>query len=108
MRNVTQKEFRELIVNDHNAIILDVRRPDEWMKGVIDQEVMMLNVLDRKTFEAKVIALENTKNYYVYCRSGRRSVSACKILEAAGIENTYNLLGGMLVWEDPIVAPDFK
>jgi len=105
MRDITQEEFRELIVNDQSAIILDARGPDEWVMGVIDENVVMMNVLDREMFKAKVLELESNKNYYVYCRSGNRSVSACQILEAAGIENTYNLLGGMLAWEGTTVIP---
>jgi rhodanese-related sulfurtransferase len=50
--------------------------------------------------------LEKEKNYYVYCRSGIRSVTACKILESAGVEITFNLLGGILDWAGDKVSPD--
>ena len=35
----------------------------------------------------------------VYCRSGNRSGTAC-FLETMGFQNTVNLLGGMLAWQD--------
>lgn len=37
---------------------------------------------------------------YVLCRSGRRSMAAAKLLEAAGYENPVNVDGGMLAWEE--------
>ena len=49
--------------------------------------------------------LDKDKNYYVYCKSGVRSVTACQILESLGIKNTFNLLGGFTSWQDKIVAP---
>ena len=50
--------------------------------------------------------LDTTKNYYVYCRSGVRSVTACQILESLGIKNTFNLLGGIMSWEHKVVPPN--
>ncbi|MEZ4987667.1 MAG: rhodanese-like domain-containing protein [Saprospiraceae bacterium] len=34
----------------------------------------------------------------VYCRSGRRSVTACNTMADAGFSKLYNLLGGYNVW----------
>ena len=73
-------------------------------KGIIENAVM-INVLDREGFEMKANTLEKENNYFVYCRSGKRSLAACQLLEAIGIKNTFNLLGGILVWEGNAVIP---
>jgi len=50
--------------------------------------------------------LDKTKKYYVYCRSGGRSGQACNIMQQMGFGNTYNLIGGIMEWEGPIVMPE--
>jgi rhodanese-related sulfurtransferase len=46
--------------------------------------------------------LEDLKNEEVilYCRSGRRSMMACMVLDQLGFKDTYNLEGGILVWQE--------
>ena len=105
MRNVNQTEWRELVANDSKAVIIDARTPLEWEDGIIEN-ARLLNVLERESFREIAMLLEKEKNYYVYCRSGVRSVTACKILESAGVEITFNLLGGILDWAGEKVSPD--
>jgi rhodanese-related sulfurtransferase len=38
------------------------------------------------------------ENYYVYCRSGKRSYAACEIMKEFGFNNVFNLDGGFLKW----------
>jgi rhodanese-related sulfurtransferase len=47
--------------------------------------------------------LDKAKNYYIYCRSGKRSGQACAVFNHNGIANTYNLAGGMLEWNGELV-----
>jgi rhodanese-related sulfurtransferase len=49
-----------------------------------------------------ISSLDKTQSYFVYCRSGARSAQACQILKQQGIENCYNLLGGILEWKGEI------
>lgn len=104
MKDINQTEWLELISNDNTAVIIDARTPKEWTEGIIENAILM-DVLEPEAFEKKVSQLDKSKNYYVYCRSGKRSVKACQILEAAGNKQTYNLLGGWLAWEGPKVIP---
>lgn len=104
MRDINQTEWLELISNDKNAVIIDARTPKEWAEGIIENAILM-DVLEPESFEKNADELDKSKNYYVYCRSGKRSVRACQILEAKGHTQTYNLLGGWLAWEGPKVTP---
>jgi len=104
MENSTQKEWKSLISEDEHAVIIDVRRPEEWQQGIIESAVMM-NIMDFEGFQQKSKDLDLSKNYYVYCRSGVRSLRACDALESFGVKTTYNLLGGILAWDGDTVIP---
>ena len=104
MKNLSQSEFTELLANDQQAVVIDVRQPDEWAEGIIEGALLM-NVMDIGTFEKEANQLETNKNYYVYCRSGQRSIRACQRLEAIGFGSTYNILGGFLEWKGTKVIP---
>jgi len=104
MKNVGQEEWRTLLNSTENKIILDVRTPNECSSGV-QIEAEQLNFLDGPAFMKGVEELDASKSYFVYCRSGNRSAQACQVLTANGIENTYNLLGGMLEWKGETTQP---
>ena len=46
--------------------------------------------------------LDKAKNFYVYCRSGARSGQACSVMNQMGIQNAYNLLGGIMEWRGEV------
>lgn len=80
-----------------DIVILDVRTPAETAKGKIEGTIE----IDVKSsdFQEKMKALDKDKTYLVYCRSGRRSVTACNAMEKEGFNKLYNLLGGFNAWE---------
>jgi rhodanese-related sulfurtransferase len=103
MQDLTQTQWREQITQDDNALILDVRTDMEVEEGMIPN-AEQINIQDAAGFMEKAKALDASKNYYVYCRSGGRSAQACMILNSLGFQNTYNLLGGMLEWDGETTA----
>ncbi len=107
MKNITQIEWEELLENDGNAVIIDCRTPDEWREGAIENSTLM-NINDPQSFMDGVNNLDKEKNYYIYCRSGVRSVQACQVIESVGINTTNNLLGGILEWKGKTVLPSTK
>ena len=104
MKDLTQDAWLKQVSNDKDAIIIDTRRPDECEVGIIENAILM-NIMDAEEFQRKASQLDSNKNYYVYCRSGVRSVKACHALELLGLDKTYNLLGGMLDWDGETVLP---
>jgi len=107
MKNINQQEWKNLIDKDKNAVIIDCRSEMEWDEGIIENAVL-LNLFDSYTFMQEAESYNKENNYYIYCRSGVRSVTACQILESIGVKNTYNLLGGLMSWQGKIVAPTEK
>ncbi len=100
--NLTQEEWVSQFEADNNAIILDVRTEDECDQGIIENAIN-IDIHKGPEFIKAIETLDKTKNYYVYCRSGARSANACEIMNSIGIENAYNLLGGIIEWEGDIV-----
>lgn len=95
------KTFSNKLKADKNAVLIDVRTPGEYNRGHIPGS---LNVdIHNTDFREKIENLDKTKNYYVYCRSGSRSYHAGKYMKAVGINNVYNLQGGILEWIEPLV-----
>ena len=94
-QNINVDKFAELM-KDKNTVILDVRTPEEIKAGKI-KGAQEINVLS-PTFSKKIKALDKSKTYLVYCRSGNRSGRACSIMEKEGFEDLYNLSGGYGAW----------
>ncbi len=105
MKDITEKQWNELIANDTNAVIVDVRTPAEWNEGIIEN-AQLINIMQPHSFMDAIDKLDKSKNYYVYCRSGGRSAQACQVMNSIGIENTFNLLGGMMEWQGKTSTPN--
>lgn len=81
-KSVEVEEFAKVIA-DTAVIRLDVRTADEYAEGHIDNAIN-IDVL-KDDFESKATAtLPKDKTIALYCRSGRRSKNAAKILTKNG------------------------
>jgi thioredoxin len=104
VQNVDVAKFKELIVSG-NAIILDVRTPEETAGGTIDQ-ASTIDFYD-PDFKKKISVMDHSKNILVYCKAGGRSAQAADILVQNGFTNVYNLEGGISSWQangNPVTA----
>jgi rhodanese-related sulfurtransferase len=78
-------------------IILDVRTPEEFAAGHIENAVN-LNYL-AETFNEAVSLMDKTKSYMVYCLRGNRSGSATDMMAMLHFEEVFNMLGGIEAWQ---------
>lgn len=101
MQELNSKDWREKASSDLSAVILDVRTDEEFEEGKIAGAIQM-DILNPGEFMQKAQELDASKSYYVYCRSGGRSAQACAVLKSLGINDTYNLMGGIKEWDGPI------
>lgn len=99
--DLSQKDWTEKLSKDNNSVILDVRTQEEVDEGIIPNAVH-IDIYRGQGFIYEVDALDKTKNYYVYCRSGGRSAQACAIMNQLGFENAYNLVGGISQWQGKV------
>ncbi|MAU15280.1 MAG: rhodanese [Muricauda sp.] len=101
MSDLSQEEWAEQLKKDDNAVILDVRTPEEVEEGYIPGAIN-IDIYMGQEFLDELEKLDKSKNFYVYCRSGNRSGQACAILNSIGVQNAYNLIGGFMDWEGEI------
>ena len=80
-------------------ICLDVRTAEEYKEGNIENSINsdFYKSMDFMKFLDK---LNKDDNYFVYCRSGKRSDASCQIMKEFGFNNVFNLEGGFLAWSE--------
>ncbi len=103
MRNLSTAEWKKEIQQE-DAVIIDVRTPEEYNNGYIPQS-KLINIQNPSGFTEAIEALDKTKPYYIYCRSGKRSMLACQVMENLGFSEVANLNGGILDWDGEIKQP---
>jgi rhodanese-related sulfurtransferase len=102
-KEANAKEFKEMVSEDKNAVLIDVRTAEECDGGMIPNSI---NIdLMSPEFMDKVLELDRYKNYYMICRSGGRSSTACGTMANNGFKSLVNLDGGMLSWDGAVVHP---
>jgi len=91
---IDMEAFKKVYDKKGNAVILDVREPDEYKSGHLPGSV----AIPRGLLEARIwrdVAgypdkTDMTKKIYIYCRSGHRAMLAAKTLQDIGFTNvTY-------------------
>ncbi|KAH7911215.1 Rhodanese-like domain-containing protein [Hygrophoropsis aurantiaca] len=90
-----------------DAYLVDVREPDEVIQGSIPSAVNLpLSVLANslhltpQAFKQQhgFDKPQKTQEIVFYCRSGKRSASACDVARRNGFENIHNYEGSWLDW----------
>ncbi len=95
---ITVTELNEMLQNDVNITLIDVREPYEFeivnMSGIL----IPLNQV-----EMHLDKIPKNKKVVIHCRSGARSADAIRLLQKShGYDNLYNLKGGILAWAKEI------
>jgi rhodanese-related sulfurtransferase len=89
-------EFIKKNRRNPNFVVLDIRTPQEFQDGHIEDAV---NIDYRSpTFGADLDRLDKTKTYFVYCRIGRRSGEAIGIMIQKGFTSIYRTPGDIVAW----------
>ncbi|MCR5680477.1 MAG: rhodanese-like domain-containing protein [Prevotella sp.] len=89
--------FTDLIASS-NVVVLDVRTAAEFAQGHIEGAILIDQGQSDFVEKAKA-TLPIDKKIAVYCRSGRRSANAAKILAGIGYK-CVNLKGGFIAWKE--------
>src|SRR5579871_3333020 len=91
---VTPKQINEWRANGE-ALIVDVREPDEWEDAHIPGAVF----LPLSRFDVSQIPDPGSKHLVFHCRSGRRCGMAAEIAVAHGYKGIIKRMeGGFLAW----------
>ncbi|GHA81555.1 rhodanese-like domain-containing protein [Pontibacter akesuensis] len=93
--NLDGTTFRTRYQSAAKAELLDVRTADEFAGGSI-KGAKNLDVSSSQ-FQQALKTMDKDKEYFVFCRSGNRSGSACDIMSKEGFK-AHNLAGGIGAW----------
>ena len=95
LNNLTPEAFKTKML-EKDVVLIDCRQPNEFEYGHLPNALSMDYF--GAAFYDQLEGLEQDKTYLVYCRSGRRSLRTCTLMQNSGFERVYNLEGGLKVW----------
>ncbi|GGI56949.1 rhodanese-like domain-containing protein [Winogradskyella haliclonae] len=102
MADLQQEDWTKMLSEDNNSVVLDVRTQEEVEELGVIPNAIHIDIFKGQGFIDEIQQLDNSKNYFVYCKAGGRSAQACAIMNQLGFENTYNLLGGFTEWKGEV------
>lgn len=93
---VQVQEAYDRLNGNENALIVDVRQPEEWATTGIPVGAELISLPDVQARAAN--ELPKDKEIFVICNSGNRSREASDILIGLGYEKVVNVDGGIQAW----------
>jgi len=100
INNVDVDAAQELVTQDENVIMLDVRTPKEYEVGHIEGA---LNIsIAAADFSERVNKLDRGKTYIIHCSANvenGRSAKSLEIMSGLGFDKLLNMEGGIAAWE---------
>lgn len=93
--NITAQEAKQIMEQEEDYLILDVRTQDEYNEGHIPGAIVICH--EEIAEKAEEMLPDKEQLILVYCRSGRRSKIAAETLAELGYTNIREF-GGILDW----------
>ena len=102
LNNLDPRLFMNKLKSSEDCVIIDVRTPEEFNTGHISKAINISYLSE--DFWDRLKAFAPSKYFFVYCRSGRRSIRACTLMRNGGFDNTriFNLDGGYSLFLEEI------
>ncbi len=93
--NIKPEEAKKRLESEKGIILLDVRTQEEYDEKHIPNSILIpVDVIEN---EAPLKLTDRDADIFIYCRSGRRSITASLALLKMGYTRVYNL-GGIIDW----------
>ncbi len=91
------QDLLERYKGDPYLVLIDVRTPEEYSSGHIDDS---LNIdYQSPDFKVEVDKLAKPISYLLYCRTGARSAAAGNMMANLGFKYIFNMIGGITAWQ---------
>lgn len=97
MKNITVEELKQKMDSGVKINLIDCREPHEYEEANLGGLLIPLGKI--QTMQIDEIEQLKDEEVIVHCRSGKRSMMACLMLDQMGFQNTYNVLGGIVEWQ---------
>ena len=99
--NLDQLTWKKQFLSEKNAVIIDVRTPEEFDISRIPNSIN-IDFYNPQNFMKEIEKLDKDIPLYVYCRTGIRSSNSCQLMIELGFKSVYNLLGGIVEWNGEV------
>ncbi|MCO4793168.1 MAG: rhodanese-like domain-containing protein [Bacteriovoracaceae bacterium] len=96
IKSINASELKAKLDAGDKIILVDCREQEEWDAGHIGAAQLM----PLSTFQENFKSLDPNAEIIMQCRSGKRSLTACQILQENDYEDLTNLEDGILGWAD--------
>jgi rhodanese-related sulfurtransferase len=103
MKNITVEELKQKLDNGEKINLIDVREPHEYAEVNLGAKLVPLGKI--QTMQVEELEDLKDEEVIIHCRSGKRSMMACMVLDQLGFKDTYNVEGGILEWIDKYGMP---
>lgn len=103
MKQMTVDELKERIDRGEKINLIDCREPHEYEEANLGGRLIPLGKF--QTMDLDEIENLKEEEVIIHCRSGKRSMMACTILDQMGFQNTVNVEGGILAWIEKYGQP---
>lgn len=98
LRQVSVTDASQLLEDAaDDLVVLDVRTPEEFDAGHLEDAVMV--DFYRDDFASLIGELDPNVPYLLYCRSGNRSGQTLELMRDLGFTNVADIDGGILEWD---------
>jgi rhodanese-related sulfurtransferase len=100
MQEISVQELKQRLDAGEQLYVIDVREPEEYAEYNIGAKLLPLG----KIMGMQLEDIDDLKDeeLIIHCRSGKRSMQACMVLEQVGFTNVKNVTGGVLAWQDMV------
>ena len=98
MQEITVEELKSRVDAGERMNVIDVREPDEYAEYNLGAKLIPLG----QVLSMQLDELDDLKNeeLIIHCKSGKRSLQACLVMEQMGFSNVKNLVGGAMAWQE--------
>ena len=104
MRDISIKDFYKIYQTTTSWRLLDVRDPSEFDEAHIADSI---NIPLSLILEKHYLFLNPTKEYYIICKNGSRSITATTFLHNQGYK-VINIVEGIVRWPGRYVKSNNK
>jgi len=103
VQTLPPQAYAEQLKATPNAQLLDVRTPEEFAAGHLDNATNVDWLSG--DFAQKAEKFDKSKPVFVYCKIGGRSAQAAARLSDMGFSKVYDMQGGIVKWEAAGLMP---
>lgn len=100
-KNISGSDAEKIMKDNNDILILDVRSADEYNEGhIVDAINIPVDEVEKRISEIESF---KDKTVLVYCKSGKRSITASEVLVKNGFKDVSNVEDGVSEYEYDLV-----